>query len=262
MIDSTQSAPAAIHRAGARLRILALAAALSVCATGIQAAGPDDSREVYGGASPHWLQAVGKLQVPGSKIVAGRRTHHREDCSATLVAKRGSTEANTIVTAWHCLEFYADLSRPITFTLFPGSHKSIEIEAHRLADGGGIHSDWALLRLRRAIAASEATAMSFHPERADPALPITMAGYSRDAGKGDKGNALTFDANCTITAQATLSSDSDCMAYKGASGGAVMQFSKQGAPLLSGVISRGDSSAISIYVPVTGFRSSITRFLQ
>ncbi len=259
-IDSTHSDPDSSHRA--RPRILALGMALSVIAAGLQAAGRDDSRQVYDGASPDWLQAVGKLQVPGSKIVSGRRTHHREDCSATLVAKRGSDKADTIVTAWHCLEFYADLSRPITFTLFPGSQKSIEIEAHRLADGGGIHSDWALLRLRRAIAASEVVAMSIHPERADPALPITMAGYSRDAGKGDRGKALTFDPNCRITAQAALSSNSDCMAYKGASGGAVMQLSEQGSPLLSGIISRGDSSAISIYVPVSGFRGSLTRFLQ
>ena len=34
-----------------------------------------------------------------------------------LVAANGGGRADTIVTAWHCLELYRDLSRPITFTL-------------------------------------------------------------------------------------------------------------------------------------------------
>jgi len=212
--------------------------------------------------APAWLQAVGKLQVPGSKLVNGRREHHREDCSATLVAQGSARRADTIVTAWHCLEFYNDLSRPITFTLLPGSPGSIIREARRLTDGGGMHADWAVLRLLQPIATERVTALGINPLRANPAQPITMAGYSRDGGKGNYGDQLTFDADCHITAQQATSSDSDCTAYKGASGGAVVQHSVQGRALLSGVISRGDSSGVSIYVPTTGFHRTVIQFLR
>lgn len=221
-----------------------------------------DSRSVYSSAAPQWLRSIGKLEVPGSKVVDGHRAHHREDCSATLVARHSAQQADTIVTAWHCLEYYNDLSRPITFTLLPGEHDSFATEVRRLADGGGMHADWALLRLQRPIAMSTVAAMTINPQRADPERTITMAGYSRDQGKGNNGNTLTFDAACNITLQERGSSDSDCTAYKGASGGAVVQLADDGQALLSGVISQGDGDSVSIYIPVQGFRSAITRYLN
>lgn len=221
-----------------------------------------DNRHAYGPKAPSWLRAVGKLEVPGSKAFEGHRRYHREDCSATLVAGANARQADTIVTAWHCLEFYNDLSRPITFTLLPGRPGTIATEARRLADGGGMHADWALLRLQRPVRSSEVTAMLVNPQRADPGRPITMAGYSRDAGKGNNGDTLTFDPDCQITLQGHASSDTDCNAYKGASGGAVVQTTAQGQFMLSGVISRGDGAGTSIYIPVERFRGAINRYLN
>ena len=221
-----------------------------------------DNRSVYDADAPQWLRAVGKLQVPGSKLVAGHRKHHREDCSATLVASPNAQQADTIVTAWHCLEFYNDLSRPITFTLLPGTPGSIETEVRRLADGGGMYADWALLRLQTPVARDTVVALSIDPHRANPARPITLAGYSRDPGLGNNGSALTYDASCQITRQERGSSNTDCTAYKGASGGAIVQLGSDGQAWLSGVVSRGNSSDVSIYVPVEGFRSAILRYLN
>jgi len=221
-----------------------------------------DTRQTYSSEAPTWLRAVGKLQVPGSKLVNGRRSHYREDCSATLVAKRSASHADTIITAWHCLEFYNDLSKPITFTLLPGSQQSIALEARRLADGGGMHADWAVLRLQRPVARNRVAALTINQRRPNAGRAITMAGYSRDSGKGNHGDTLTFDANCNITGQRRESSDSDCTAHKGASGGAVVQFSLQGQALLSGVISRGDGASVSIYMPVADFRNTINRLLD
>jgi hypothetical protein len=221
-----------------------------------------DSREVYSGTAPQWLRAVGKLRVPGSQYRGGDREHLQEDCSATLVVRLPGRPADTIITAWHCLAHYDDLSRPIIFTLLPGQPGVLQREAYRLADGGGMYADWALLRLRQPVAAAEVAAMLVHPDSADPAVSITMAGYSRDAGKGDGGKRLSFDPACLITARASASSDSNCLAYKGASGGAVVQLSPAGTPHFSGVISEGNGAGLSTFVPVAVFRNAINLHLD
>ncbi len=225
-------------------------------------AGAGDSREVFSSTAPQWLRAVGQLQVPGSTYHEGRRSHLREDCSATLVTRGAGRKADTVVTAWHCLVNYNDLSKPITFTLLNSRNGALQREAYRLADGGGMHADWALLRLRTPVPAARATALLVHPGRADPGLAISMAGFSRDPGKGAGGEQLTFDPACLITTQAPQTSDTDCVAHKGASGGAVVQLSAEGTPQLSGVVSQGNSEGLSTFVPVAAFRSALVRHLQ
>lgn len=212
--------------------------------------------------SPVWLAAVGKLDVPGSRYRDGRRSHYREDCSGTLLTSGPGRPADTVLTAWHCLEYYDDLSRAIVFTLLPGSRQPISREAYRVADGGGMHADWALLKLHQPIATTDVEGLQAHPGRADAGLPITMAGFSGDAGLGADGNILTYHSECRITRQDHRESESDCEAHKGASGGAVIQLSADGRVQLSGVISRGDSQSLSIYVPVVGFRGSLNRYLR
>lgn len=220
-----------------------------------------DKRHVYSSESPHWLRAVGALSVPGVKYQDGRRRHHREDCSATLVSAHPGREADTIVTAWHCLEFYQDLSQTIVFTLPQAGSEPVSREARRLADGGGIHADWAILRLHRPISAGEVTALAIQPGRADPVKGIITAGYSRDAGLGNVGESLTYDTNCQITHRLDNLTGSNCLAYKGASGGAVVQISPEGVPQLSGVISQGDGAGVLLFMPVEGFRGVLNRHL-
>tara|TARA_R110002110_G_scaffold406421_1_gene626388 strand:+ start:204262 stop:205014 length:753 start_codon:yes stop_codon:yes gene_type:complete len=238
---------------GARL-LLALSCMVSINAQA-------DTRHAFSVQSPPWLAAVGHLHVPGSKYVAGRRQHHREDCSATLVADKSGAAARIIITAWHCLEYYDDLSKPIVFTALPGAANSVEVTARRLADGGGMHADWAILRLARAVRPEEVAALTIHSERADPARSIVMAGFSRDAGLGQHGKRLTFDPDCQILRQDAHSSDSDCTAYKGASGGAVIQLEESGDAQLCGVISQGDGAGLSTFVPVSGFRATLNQYL-
>lgn len=241
----------------ARLLVFILLGAGPTVARAASPPGIVDNRVVYSDAAPDWLAAVGKLRVPGSRYREGRRSHLQEDCSATLVSRGRGKKADTIVTAWHCLAFYNDLSKPITFTLLPGRDQSVVREAYRLADGGGMHADWAVLRLYQPIVTE--LALAIHPGRADPARPVSMAGYSRDTAKGDGGKALTFDPSCFITQQAARVSDSNCTAYRGASGGAVVQLSPRGKAQLTGVISQGDSAGLSLFVPVAIFRSAILK---
>ena len=223
----------------------------------------EDSRQVYTEAlSPIWLRAIGKLQVPGTKIIRGRPSHHREDCSGTLVANPGKAHANTVITAWHCLEFYNDLSKRITFTLLPDSPDPLELEAYRLADGGGMYADWAILRLQQPIARTQIAAMTVHPSEAKKDDSIIMAGYSTDEQLGRHGKKLTYDADCKITEHSRSGGDSNCYAYKGASGGAVVFLSNKDEAWFWGVISQGDGVGFSTYVPVTGFRNAISLHLR
>lgn len=217
-----------------------------------------DDRMVYEGGE-HWLAAIGRLQVPSQRYRDGSRRHFVESCSATLLARPGAAHADTVVTAWHCLEYYRDLSRPITFAAAQDPD-SPAVEAYRLADGGGMHADWAILRLREVLPATGA--LLVHQDRADADRLITMAGFSRDAGVGRDGTRLTYDPHCRITYQATATTDTDCRAYKGASGGAVVQLSGDGRPLYSGVVSEGDSDGFSRYVPVRRFRITLQRLLN
>lgn len=226
------------------------------------AAGATDSREVFSGESHAWLRAVGKLQVPGQRYQGGQRSHYTEDCSATLVARPGRKRADTIITAWHCLEWYGDLSKPITFTVVSLSGETLRLEAYRLGDGGGMHADWAILRLRATVPDTDVAALQIHPQVADPDLPVTMAGFSGDEGMGNDGLALTFDPGCAITAQDRNLGDTDCTAFKGASGGAVVQLSSAGEPKMCGVISQGNGEGRSTFVPVSGFRYALDIYLK
>jgi hypothetical protein len=223
---------------------------------------PADARQVFSGEAYPWLRAVGRLQVPGQRYRSGYTSHYLEDCSATLVTLPGRVEADTIVTAWHCLELYKDLSQPISFTVATVSGELLQRQAHRLANGGGMHADWAILRLRPAVPAQEVAALLIHPQMADPKRPVTMAGYSRDKGIGDEGRVLTFDPACAITSQKRGLGETDCTAFKGASGGAVIQLFDAGRPRVCGVISQGNSQGHSTFVPVSGFRKAINLYLK
>ncbi|MEH6567673.1 MAG: trypsin-like peptidase domain-containing protein [Halioglobus sp.] len=245
--------------------IAVLALVIAGQASHAQEHGPTtaDSRQVYTETlSPVWLRAVGKLQVPGTKIVKGRRSHHWEDCSGTLVASPGNSHADTVITAWHCLEYYNDLSQRITFTLLPDSPDSVELEVYRLADGGSMNADWAILRLQQPIARTQIAAMPVHPREAKKDDNIIMAGYSSDEQLGRHGEKLTYDADCNITEHSRSGGGSNCYAHKGASGGAVVFLSNKGEAWFSGVISQGDGVGFSTYVPVTGFRNALSLHLR
>ncbi|WP_170287395.1 trypsin-like serine peptidase [Halioglobus maricola] len=222
-----------------------------------------EQRLAFSAQSPLWLRAVGKLEVSGSQVENGYRKHKREDCSGTLIARNpDSNQADIVVTAWHCLEYYNDLSRPIVFTLLPNSDTPLVREARRIASGGNMDADWALLKLTRSVSAEQVRGLTVHPQQADTGLQIVMAGYSGDQGLGDNGEVMTYHSGCRITAQSRRASESNCEAYKGASGGAVIQVTEGGAPQLAGVISRGDSETVSIFVPIAGFRTSLNQALR
>lgn len=221
-----------------------------------------DTRQIYTGQTYRWLNAVGKLEVPGQRYRDGRTSHYTEDCSATLVGDANRQSSNTIITAWHCLEFYSDLSKPIAFILQPNSAAPILREAYQLVNGGGMHADWAILRLYTSVSVQQVKPLRVEIERANPEVAITMAGYSRDEGIGAGGQHLSFDPACLITRQESTTSDTNCTAYKGSSGGAAIQISGDGIPQIYGVISQGNGAGLSTFVPAQTFSNPLRQHLK
>lgn len=229
---------------------------LPAAATPAAAQGSTDPRQPFqAGVSPDWLRAVGRLTVPGIRYEDGRRRHHTERCSATLVRGKSDRQADTIVTAWHCVEYYEDLSQRILFRVLDADSRPLEIEARRIADGGDIDADWAILKLQRPVTRGEVPALEVGAVAQQETL--LMAGYSRDTGLGAGGRQLTYDPQCRVTNREPGYTDSDCKAYKGASGGAVIQLAGDGSPLLAGVISQGDGERLSRYIPIGMFRAAL-----
>jgi len=220
----------------------------------------DDSRRVRSADSPAWLFAVGRLEIPGSRYERGRRQHHTETCSATLLADSSEAGRPLLLTAWHCLEYYNDLSRPLTVTLKTQNGDTHQREVFRLADGGGMHADWALLGLRGALPDPALPRIALLRGDAKPGQSIVMAGFSRDPGLGEHGEALTYDPDCRITARARFNTATNCRAHKGASGGAVVQQDENHQSYLAGVISEGDGEGYSAFVPVAHFRSKLAAY--
>lgn len=239
-----------------------LSTAAAVILAILAATGPRaDDRLVYDGQTPAWLAAVGRLEVPGSRYNNGRREHFTEDCSATLVQRPGQRQANTILTAWHCLEKYTDLSKPIRFMVAAGDAPPLAREAYVLDDGGSITADWALLRLYRPIPGNRVLALGIDTGGVDGSRAIVMAGFSRDPGLGADGARLTYDPACRVTAAGVNASTTDCVAHKGASGGPVIQVDATGRPAVHGVISEGDGVGVSTFVPASAFRRAVRDLL-
>ncbi|MEP6391416.1 MAG: serine protease [Halioglobus sp.] len=242
------------------LKILSVLTLLTAYAS-VSYAQAQEKRLQRNAAAPQWLDAVGKLAVPTIKYEEGRRRHHREDCSATLIANRAGKYADSIVTAWHCLEAYSDLSKPIIFTLEPWGREPVALTARRLADGGHIDADWAILRLQRAIPSSEVRGLALGRSVPPDHTVLQMAGYSGDSGLGRHGAQLTYDPSCRATTTTKRFISTDCLAYKGASGGAVVSVDESGQTVLRGIISQGDSDQLSIYIPTTRFAGEISHLL-
>jgi len=221
---------------------------------GLTAIAPTSRAETLEKASDIAVTSVGKLLVPGQRYENGYTRHYNESCSGTLVSMDTLAATSTLViSAWHCLEFYHDLSRPVRFKAAGGETRSATL----IASGGGMDSDWALLRLdaplpRPAILSAQADTGG-NVSTAAGTNTLMMAGYPR--GDSEKPHTLETASGCYATGVDGADVRSNCVLKKGASGGGV--FSDREQQQYLGVISRGDGESQSIYVPLARFRDKI-----
>jgi hypothetical protein len=244
-----------------RLTCGLLLALLSIVATVPAGAergpGAADRRLPVADDAPPWLLAVGRLAIPTSRIENGRRRHYDERCSGTLLAPPDGGDAQFVLSAWHCLEYYTDLSRTIRFELTGLAGEMLERRARAVASGGGMAADWALLQLDPPIPAELAAAAVLDGRSVAAGARLAMAGFSGDPGLGAGGARLTYDPACRVTGSSGADRLTDCLAYKGASGGGAFHGGR-----LVGVLSRGDSQGRSVYVPTARFLPAVTRRLR
>ncbi len=217
---------------------------------------PGATQQVYDGVSPVWLAAVGKLTVPVQTWDGQDWNHKREHCSATLLRRAAAASAQYLLSAWHCVEHYRDLSYDINFEL-PGSDQLRP--AHIVTSGGGMEADWVLLKLHSPIPASATNSLVL-PSGDGITENLVMAGYSSGA-LGKLGSApLSYDNNCRVLDKGERLVTTNCHASKGASGGPVVSEFEGNVQIL-GVVSSGDGISRSLYVPVRVFVRALRQYL-
>lgn len=189
---------------------------------------PGDTREVRGSDSPKWLEAVGRINTA--------KGNGRYACSISLVADRYGKNGSIGVTAGHCLSHW--INGDGTFT--PNEHNVVwassngEKVTRRIAEVYALEThkaDFAIVRFNKPVPRQSIQPLIvapwdyrdlLDPENLEPGAFGTMAGYSADTGKGQRGEVLTYDRCERLNGGVSGQIMGFCHAYRGASGGAVV----------------------------------------
>ena len=225
-----------------------------ICSLTINAPnGHADNRRLLTHSSPTYLFAVGKLQVPSQRQTGNDNQHFIENCSATLIDDHRA-QLTWLLSAWHCFENYHNLGRPILLHMQDSTGKAYQRQVHIVKHGQSMQQDWALLRtdipLPRTLSALE---MGNYSDG-----KVSIAGYSGDSHLGQDGAVLTYEENCSPS-ENTLDPRQhsvSCTAYKGASGGAVIQ-----AGRIVGIISQGDNQGTASFVSHATYADHVARYI-
>ena len=197
--------------------------------------------------SPQWQNAIGHLQVPITRLQDGRRRHFTEHCSATSVTPGPFP---LFLTAWHCLDGYDSLIEPILLV----TNHGLTVRLRVLDSGGSMAADWAVLQAVGPVDGLHWIPLGTEPLR--PGTRVSAAGFaptpteSLDTRGGQFAKRqLLFHSACEVTDAVTVPQISNCVAHRGASGGAILSRTESGSVRLSGVISAGDSNSVVLYHP-------------
>ena len=191
-----------------------------------------------------WQRALYPLRIPVTRLIEGRMRHFTEHCTAVAV----TPDPNSLfVSAWHCFEDYRSTLRPIHL-IDPGTATSVPIKL--LETGGSMQEDWALLTPDSPLSIDSWIPIATTPHHIGQ--PLIAAGFApRTDQSGDDAveRYLLADTACSVIDASTHPPASDCVAKKGASGGAMIALTDSGSARLQGIISAGDAETVSYFYP-------------
>ena len=210
----------------------------------------------------YWTSAMVRLEVPVIRSVEGRMRHFTEHCSATAITPGPDT---LLLSAWHCFEDYAATQGPIQ--LFTQHSPDSPFRARLIVSGGSMSKDWAILTPLTGTAIGAWIPLS--PEPAHRGTRVIAAGFAPTAESDrpeepeetSSARELRYDPDCVVIAAYTRPAKSDCLAKKGASGGAILRRTASGSVRVVGVISAGDGESVSYFHPTDGLMTRV-RSLQ
>lgn len=188
-----------------------------------------------------WQHAILPLSVPVERRQHQQRRALIEDCSATVIA----TRPVRLLSAWHCFDGYNDLTKPPLVTTPAGT-----MALRLIASGGSMLADWALLEAASPTvdaSLSKLPSLAVAPLQDMPNAAVMMVGFSHVGG--DQHRQLRADMHCKANTLGSHWVRSDCLAYKGASGGPVMQKINNNWRVV-GVVSAKDDSGTRLFTPV------------
>jgi len=191
-----------------------------------------------------WQRALFPIRIPVNRLIEGRMRHFTEHCTAVAVTPGPNS---LFVSAWHCFEDYRSTLRPIQL-IDPGTATPVPIKL--LETGGSMQEDWALLTPDSPLSIDSWIPIATTPHHMGQ--PLIAAGFApRTDQSGDDAveRYLLADTACSVIDASTLPPASDCVAKKGASGGAIIALTDSGSARLQGIISAGDGEAVSYFYP-------------
>ena len=180
--------------------------------------------------------------------------HFTEHCTAVAITPGPNS---LFVSAWHCFDDYRSTIMPIQL-IDPRSAKRVQMKL--LDTGGSMQEDWALLTPDSPFTIDTWIPISTTPHHIGQ--PLIAAGFAPQPNKS--GNEaveryLLADAACSVIDGSAHPPASDCVAKKGASGGAMIALTDSGSARLQGIISAGDGKAVSYFYPAPSLIRRLSR---
>ncbi len=191
-----------------------------------------------------WQRALFPLRIPVTRMIGGRMRHFIEHCTAVAVTPGPNS---LFVSAWHCFEDYRSTITPIEL-IDPETATPVPIKL--LETGGSMQEDWALLTPDLPLPIDSWIPISTNPHHLGQ--PLIAAGFAPQPDQSADNAVerhLLADIACSVIDASTHPPASDCVAKKGASGGAVIALTDSGSARLQGIISAGDGETLSYFYP-------------
>ena len=212
-----------------------------------------DPRRVADPQALSWHSALVRLEIPVIRPVGGRLRHFTEHCSATTITPGPNT---LLLSAWHCFEDYAATQGPIR--LFAQHSPETPLPLRLIVSGGSMSADWAILAPLTSTFGGAWIPLS--PDPVQRGARVIAAGFAptNDSNKTEEyaetpaSRTLMYDPDCLVIAATGRPAQSDCVAKKGASGGAILGRTASGSVRVIGVISAGDGASVSYFHPTEG----------